>query len=190
VEETLMKRGVLSALALSAVMSAAVLADAKLGQASGATVNFHGKAIGLNLTGTTNELKVSEDGGNVKFAVPLATLKTGIALRDTHMRDKYLEVGKYPEAVLVVPRSGLSIPDADGKQTAGKVSGSMTIHGQTKPVTINYKAKRVGANAYDISGDTEINIKDYGIDAPSYGGLVVKPDIKVELTSARVTDAS
>ena len=185
-----MKRGVLSALALSAIMSVAVLADAKLGQASGATVNFYGKAIGLNLTGTTNELKVSEDGGNVRFAVPLGTLKTGIALRDTHMRDKYLEVGKYPEAVLVVPRSGLSFPDADGKQTVGKVAGTMTIHGQTKPVNVSYKAKRVGGNAYDVSGDAEINIKEYGIDAPSYGGLVVKPDIKIELTNARVVDAS
>src|SRR4051794_17563067 len=50
----------------------------------------------------------------------VATLKTGIDLRDNHMRDKYFEAGKYPEAKLV---------QASGK--AGNFWGDLSVHGIT-----------------------------------------------------------
>ena len=40
-----------------------------------------------------------------------ASLDTGIDLRNKHMREKYLEVQKYPNAVLTVDRSTLHFPD-------------------------------------------------------------------------------
>ena len=60
---------------------------------------------GLKIEGSTKELTVTEADGNVVVDVPLASLATGIALRDQHMKDKYLEVSKYPLATLTVARS-------------------------------------------------------------------------------------
>ncbi len=41
-------------------------------------------------------LKIEEADGNVVLDVPLTNLVTGIALRDKHMKEKYLEVQKSP----------------------------------------------------------------------------------------------
>ena len=47
---------------------------------------------------------------NVVITVPLANLSTGIGLRDHHMKEKYLEVQKYPSATLTIARSALKFP--------------------------------------------------------------------------------
>ena len=68
------------------------------------TAGFHGRGPGgFSLEGKTHQLKVEDDGSVVKFTVPLASLETGIGLRDRHMREKYLQVDKYPDAVLELP---------------------------------------------------------------------------------------
>lgn len=175
------------AIALAAVVSSvAVSAAAALGQASNASVSMLATGPGgLKIEGKTSELLVKEEAGKVHFVVPLAHLDTGIELRNRHMRDKYLEVGKYPNAELVLDRAALKFPE-DGRESSGSANGTMTIHGQTKPVTVSYKAKRSG-NSYDVSGSARVNIKDYGVDVPSYLGVTVKPDVDVSL-SARVQD--
>lgn len=161
-------------------------ADAALGRGRDAGVSFHATGpAGLKIEGKTNAFTVSEQGGKVHFVVPLAGLDTGIALRNKHMREKYLEVGKYPNAELVVERSALEMP-ADGTEASGSVAGMMTIHGRSRPVQVTYKAQRSGASL-SISGGVHLNIKEFGIDVPSYLGVTVKPDIDVYVR-ARVDD--
>ena len=45
-----------------------------------------------------------DQNGNIKgqFDFELATLDTGIGLRDRHMKNKYLEVGKFPKAAITI----------------------------------------------------------------------------------------
>lgn len=69
----------------------------------------------------------------------LAGLETGISLRDRHMREKYLEVACYPEAVLTVPRASLKFP-ADGQRSSADVDGTMTSRGRTAPARFHYDA--------------------------------------------------
>jgi polyisoprenoid-binding protein YceI len=54
----------------------------------------------------------------------------------------------------------------------------MTIHGQSRPMTFSYRAHR-DHQSYDVTGSLRINIKDYGIDVPSYLGVTVKPDVDI-----------
>ncbi|MBN1209693.1 MAG: YceI family protein [Myxococcaceae bacterium] len=146
----------------------------KLGEAS---VRFTGSGpAGFRLEGKTQVLSIREEDGAVAFTVPLDTLETGISLRDRHMREKYLEVGKYPEATLVVPWSALRLP-APGQSLSQKVSGMMTLHGQRRPVQISYELKHSGDH-YEASGKVPLNMKEFGIQVPSYMGLTVKPDIE------------
>ncbi len=175
-------------LLLGSLFVAAVLvptfADAKLGGASGPQVTFTAVGpAGLKIEGKSNELSVSEDGTNVTIAVPLGNLKTGIDLRDKHMREKYLEVAKYPNAELSVPRASLKVP-ASGS-ASGAAQGTMKIHGKTKSVTFNYTASRSGAK-FDVAGDVHVNINDYGIEVPSYLGVTVKPDVAITVKFSAV----
>ena len=169
----------------SALLSLIVIAWATLPATAEAVLRATGGAAsfdasgpaGLKIQGKTSDVSVSETQGNVRVNVALANLDTGIDLRNHHMRDKYLEVQKYPEAVLVVEKASLRVPE-DGKDSSASANGTMTIHGQTKPVTFTYKAHR-DHDAVDVSGSAHIDIREFGIVVPSYLGITVKPGVDV-----------
>jgi polyisoprenoid-binding protein YceI len=145
-----------------------------------ASAKFSGTGpAGFKLEGKTNELSVKDDGQKVTFVVPLATLKTGIDLRDRHMREKYLQTDKYPHAVLVVPWSNIRLPD-NGQSVTQTVTGQMTLHGKTKDVPVTYTVRKNG-DVHQTTGKVPLNIKEFGIDIPSYLGVTVKPDIETEV---------
>jgi polyisoprenoid-binding protein YceI len=128
---------------------------------------------GLAIVGTVNELTVTERENRVEVTVGLQGLKTGIELRDRHMKEKYLETQKYPNAVLVVEKAKLTVPTA-----GADVAGTFTVHGVTKPVRVHYSATGTVKQA-QIDGNFSINIKDFGIVVPNYLGVTVKPDVQV-----------
>jgi polyisoprenoid-binding protein YceI len=132
---------------------------------------------GLKIEGTTPDLTVADANGNVLITVPLANLTTGIGLRDKHMKEKYLEVGKFPSAVLTVARSALKVP-ANGEQVELDVPGTLQLHGVTKPVSVHYDAKADGPGLLS-HGKFHINMNDYGIQVPTYLGVTVKPEVDV-----------
>lgn len=155
-------------------------ADAKVARSGSPAVSFSASGpAGMKIVGTTSDLSVADDGGNLHVTVPLANLKTGIALRDQHMREKYLQVQKFPNAELTVPRGAIKFPAAGGEASAD-ANGTMKIHGQSKPVTFHYTAKREG-DKFAVSGSARLNVKDFGIEIPSYLGVTVNPDIVVSV---------
>ena len=85
-----------AALSLSLVASSTA-GYAALSAATDSRVSFGASGpAGMKIEGTTADLSVADDGANVVTTVPLANLTTGIGLRDHHMKEKYLEVPKYP----------------------------------------------------------------------------------------------
>ncbi|APR84442.1 Putative secreted protein [Minicystis rosea] len=158
--------------AVLAVATFSLVAAAKLSKTGDSSAGFKAAGpAGLNIEGKTSDMTVADDGTTVTITVPLGNLKTGIELRDKHTKD-YLEVDKYPNAKLEVPRASLKF---DGE---GDAKGKLTIHGQTKDATFHYSAKKSG-DAYDIKGSTKVNMNDYGIKTPTYMGVGVKPDVDV-----------
>ncbi len=168
-------------LGLTALALLSGTALAALGQAESASVTFTALGpAGLRIEGKTSELDVKETEGVVTIGVPLAHLDTGISLRNKHMREKYLEVDKYPRAELTVNRTELKLP-LGGGDTAGRIPGTMTIHGKTRPVTVDFTAKSSGGGKYAVVGSTHIDVKEYGIDVPSYLGVTVKPGVDLNV---------
>lgn len=177
-------QNILFALSFLAV-SAPGAADAKLAKEGGSTATFNATGPGgLKITGTTNELEVKEDGGQVTVIVPLRNVDTGIGLRNKHMREKYLQTDQFPNAELTVPRASLKFPS--GGEVSASATGTMKIHGKSQPVSFQYTAKPSGAGI-QISGSAKLNMKDYGIEVPSYLGVTVKPEVDVAATFS-VTD--
>ncbi len=141
------------------------------------TAGFHGRGPGgFSLEGKTHQLRVEDDGTLLRVIVPLAGLQTGISLRDRHMREKYLEVEKYPDAVLELPWSAVKLPE-DGRTSEGTAPGKMSLHGQSHDVQVRYRIARTG-NHYQVTGTVPLKITDYGIDIPSYFGITVQPDVE------------
>lgn len=163
----------------AAAALASPLALAKLAKSGGAQVSFNATGpAGLKIVGTTNDLDVSEKDSAVVVTVPLKNLDTKIELRNKHMREKYLEVDKYPNAELTVARSALKVNGADA---SGEAAGTMKIHGREKQVVFKYSAKKTGPG-YAVNGSTTLNIKDFGIEEPSFMGASVKPNVDVNVS--------
>lgn len=158
----------------------ALVAGAQLSAAGTPDVRFVAVGpVGMKIEGKTSDLKVADDGKTITVDVPLAHLKTGIGLRDRHMRDKYLQVDKYPDAKLTVERSALHLP-ADGATLDADAPGRLVLHGHAKNVTFHYSAHRAG-NSYSVSGRVHVDMHDYGIEVPSYLGVTVKPGVAVNV---------
>jgi polyisoprenoid-binding protein YceI len=63
--------------------------------------------------------------------IEAASIDTGIAKRDEHLRGELFEVAKYPEITFKSRRV---------KQTganAGEITGDLTMHGVTRPIVLN-----------------------------------------------------
>lgn len=159
------------------------VAFATFASRSGASVSFTAIGpAGMQIVGTTSELRVEEDAqGNISITVPLGQLTTGIDLRDKHMREKYLEVPKYPNAVLKVSRASLPLPGAS-QGGSFEADGSLTLHGTTKPVHLKYSAKRDAQTGYAISSALKLDMRDYGIEQPGYKGLSVKTSVDLAVS--------
>lgn len=166
--------------ALTMLVGAAAFAGWAKGD--GATsASFSGTGpMGFKIDGKTKAVDVKDDGKVLSIVVNLKDLDTGISLRDRHMREKYLEVEKFPEAKLDVPVDSLKVPE-DGKSLDGEGKGTFSVHGQSKEITFKYKAT-CKAGVCDVEGQADINYKDYGINVPSYMGVTVKPELVVKTT--------
>jgi polyisoprenoid-binding protein YceI len=161
--------------ALVAALTFSLVAAAKLSKTGDATGGFRASGpAGMNIDGKSTDVSVADDGTTITVTVGLANIDTGMGLRDKHTKE-YLEVTTYPTAELKVARSALKFP-AEGADASGDAKGSLKVHGQTKDVTFHYTATMRGG-VLDVTGNTSININDFGIKTPSYLGVSVKPDV-------------
>lgn len=134
---------------------------------------------GFKMLGKTTALSLVQDDKALTIVVALADVTTGIALRDRHMREKYLEVAKFPDVRLAVPLASLPNPAA-GATVAGELKGTLSLHGKQKEIPFKYQASCTADNVCTAKGGFTINIRDFDIVIPSYLGVTLKPDIVVE----------
>ena len=134
------------------------------------------------LTGTLTSSTARPSALDGSVAVDLRTIDTGIALRNDHLRENYLEVDKgagYDQAVLSdIVLQGLNADAAAGK---GSFTGSLMLHGVKKTVTGPVEIRQAGA-AWRVRASFPVNLPDYNIDKPRYLGVGVKDMVQVSVT--------
>ena len=161
-------------LSISAVTIAAWAAPA----ISDSDVKFQAKGpAGLNIDGTAGSLVVGEIDGKLTFGVSAQTLKTGVDLRDTHLR-KYLGVDKSPVITMKVDRAKISTKE--GEAVEGTATGELTLNGVTKAQSFTYKVLKSGDKA-QVQALLDVNINDYKVETPCYLGVCVDPKVKVKV---------
>lgn len=100
------------------------------------------------------------------IVVDLKTLTTKMDLRDDHMKNKYLEVGKYPEAILI-----------SGKGKDGKGVGKIKVHGVEKEISGTYKA----INDKEVEAKFDLNLPDFKIEGIRYMNIGVKDTVNLRV---------
>src|SRR5690606_24524643 len=109
---------------------------------------------------------VRTSGGGIEarnLTLGLNSLKTGISMRDRHMKDKYLETAKHPRACL------------SDRVMHGKFAGLLKIRGIRKKVAGEYEI--VGN---EVKAEFVVHISDFNIDSPSYMGVGVENEVTVK----------
>lgn len=169
-----MKRQSLYALLLGLVVAfpaAASAADYKLDD-SHSFIQFRIQHLGFSwLYGRFNTLEgsfsydeASPESAKVTVDINVASIDSNHAERDKHLRGAdFFDVAKYPESTFV---------STGYKQTGkdkGRLTGNLTLHGVTKPVTIEVSHMGQGDDPWGgyrrgFSGVTTITLADFGMD--------------------------
>lgn len=100
----------------------------------------------------------------VNVTIDLTKMITGLPELDKHLKGKqFFDVAKYPKATFVSDKVTLT-----GKDTA-KVEGTLTLHGVSKPVTLDVKLNQEGPNpittkrTVGLSATAVIKRSDFGM---------------------------
>jgi polyisoprenoid-binding protein YceI len=114
------------------------------------------------------------DSVHVRIEVDLASLDTGIGLRNKHMRENHLETDTFPKAVFTGGRIlSSSTPSlVEGQGTRVRLAGLMSLHGVTREVEYDVALSLDQAGDLTVMSEFTIKLSDYDIKRPKF--LVMK----------------
>lgn len=144
-----------------------------------ALLRIHGEGAAPKGTLSLDGRKVS---GICTFA--LDSLDTGINLRNEHMKHKYLEIKKFPEASLAITEVAFpaDFNITTFKSTGDKLpfKGELELHGVKKAVTGVVTLEK---NDQDLEVEAEFPLKlsEFQVKTPSYRGITVTEDVEVNV---------
>ncbi len=148
-------------------------------------IKFVSKAPLETIEGVTSRIEGNLDvdlanpaAATGQLEVDLTTLKTGIDMRDQHLRERFVHTDSFPKATFRLTKvTKLGAPTLTDAQPVNiEAQGEMTIHGVTKPVaasgTVTYM-KESEATQARLPGDLihvdvvfPILLSDFNIERP------------------------
>lgn len=150
-----------------------------------------GLSSGLDATVMINiDDIINSPKGMVK--VPISNIKTGIDLRDEHLRSKdWLNAEKYPFAEFHL--NGIKNPSSnkliDGQKVKVTLIGTFSVHGISKNIEVPAELRffketektkvRTAGNLLVANTEFNINLSDYGVQIPTMVVGKVNEDIKI-----------
>jgi polyisoprenoid-binding protein YceI len=142
-------------------------------------------------SGTVTLDEATPANSKINATIDPRLFTTGVEERDTHLKSAdFFSVAEYP--TIEFDSSSVTRSSA----TSYSVTGNLTMHGVTKPVTLALTAsapfEHAGGTRRGIEATTSVNRKDFGLDweYPGEGpGVVVGNDIKITIDAELVLQA-
>ena len=145
---------------------------------------IHGKTEQM-----TGQLVLEKKIITAQTAIDLSSFTTGMALRDQHMKNKYLEVEKFKEATLKINPISVLSESTPFKLSNVKFDGMLKLHGVEKPISGTASIDSTnGMMAVDAS--FSVNTEDYKISTPSFAGLTVANNVDIKVKFVAKPDAN
>lgn len=168
--------------------------DAPLETVDGISTGIAGN-VTVDVTNPSNNLAGT-------FEVSATSLRTGVDLRDEHLRgESWLNAPQHPTVNLTLTGTTITGALAPNAPARGNVSARFTLRGVTRPITIRATVRRIplgpehaglanvgiDADMLRIQGEFDISLSDYGIRVPALLQLKVSNSIhlRVDLTAYR-----
>ncbi|MCC5936497.1 MAG: YceI family protein [Lunatimonas sp.] len=129
-------------------------------------VEFVSEAPLNKFSGKSSVLKglIDFDQNLLDFYLDLNTLKTGIGLRDRHMRENYLETDKFPFAEFTGKLEPVP-PLEEGKETAVNAIGKFKIHGIERDLRVTGSVL-LKNNLLTLKTSFQVRLGDHDIEVP------------------------
>jgi polyisoprenoid-binding protein YceI len=145
--------------------------------------NIKGSIQGM--TGDLTEHATDASLSSIDATLDASTVNTGLADRDAHLKAAdFLDTEKYPKITF----KSTKVEKKGSEEYA--VTGNLTIHGVTRPVTLTVEGPSApqkdpyGNTRIGLSATTKINRRDYGLSYNGLleaGGLVVGDEVHITL---------
>lgn len=148
-------------------------------------------------SGVTGEIRVNPaqlSSARGRAEVRIATLRTGVDLRDEHLRgDNWLNAQRFPTAAFEVTGVEGATSLQPGQSTPVRIRGRFTLRGVTKNIVAEGRARLIPTDAAarqapGITGDVvrvqasfSINLPEYGVSVPAVIRLKVSDEIQVNV---------
>ncbi len=140
-----------------------------------AMLRIHGESEGI-----ASKLESEKQVVSGSISIQLEKFKTGIETRDEHMKKKYLEVAKFPEAVLSF--KDLNVADIKpGSKKDLKFKAKLLLHGETKDVDVASTIEQPTAGIYKVHATSNFTLSEFKIDIPTYAGIKVADSVTFEV---------
>jgi len=168
-----------------------LVVDSSVSQASyHAREQLVGKSLPTPAVGTSKNvsgtLLLAPDGSILadqsQISVDLTGLQSDESRRDNFIKNDTLQTSRFPMATFVPNGTqGLAMPLPTSGDATFQLSGDLTVHGVTRPVTWQVTATFAGTT---ISGSatTDVKITDFGMTPPKAGPVLsIEDNLTLEL---------
>jgi len=151
------------------------------------TIAFTNRALfGLvNVKGRFTEFggasQVSDDGaGSGQLNIVAASLDTGLAKRDEHLRSAdFFHVERFPQIQVVVSAVQPTTDDA------AEVHATLTVKESILPITVPATVKAINADTIRVSVRTKVNRAQLGLSFNQFGMLGMTTTVLADMVFAR-----
>jgi hypothetical protein len=140
-------------------------------------LKIHGKGVVPKGTFIVENLQLS---GVSSFA--LESLDTGIKRRNEHMKNKYLEIKKYPLAVLTL--SNTALPESFKQESVRlekiPFAGRLLLHGVDQIISGFANIERK-LNQINVEANFGFKISEFAISSPGFAGITMADRVEVQV---------
>lgn len=138
-------------------------------------------------TGPQGDLTIADSKLNGTLTIDMTKLTTKIELRDDHMKNKYLEVGKFPTSTITFKDYNLKLDTLTASAVEQPFSADLQLHGITKPVTGTIKLSTDSSTVTGVA-TFKIKVTDFMDTLPSYAGIKIADDVEVTVDLKTTTN--
>jgi len=149
---------------------------------------FHAEDTYDSFDGKTSDVSgtIVADGANpsassVQVTVNMASLDTGVALRNKEMRERYLETNKFSTASFKSVSVSAAAPVGPNQPADVNVTGDFTLHGVTKRMTIPVRVVLIPDGRIHATSHFTVKMPDFAINVPHNILVTVDDAVPVRL---------
>lgn len=141
-------------------------------------------AVGVS-EAVSGEIYLSPDGlspaAASTFKVDLRELTSDEGMRDNYIKRNTLDTRNFPFAEFVIESlSGFPANYVENEQVELTLTGSMTLHGVTRPLSFIVLARQAG-DTLTATADADFKMTDFGIDPPSVRIATARDEVHLQV---------